>query len=262
MNRRFSLKAGRPAAGAFVLALGVLSGAAQAALFGDDEARRAILELRQKQEQARTENAERGNRLAEQMEQMRRSLLELNNQLELTRGEIARLRGQNEQLARDLSEVQRRQTDLARGMDDRLQKIEPQRVSVDGREILVMPDERREYETALETFRKGDFTNAAAAFAAFQRRFPNSGYAPSVSYWLGNAFYGKRDYREALAEFRNLVAVAPNHPRVPEALLSIAMCQIELKDRPAARKTLDDLIKAHPQSEAAKEAKDRLVSLR
>lgn len=260
MKRRFSLPGWRPATLALALAAACVP--AHAALFSDDEARRAILDLRQRHEQANKEGAERQKRLDEQLEQMRRSLLELNNQLELTRGEIARLRGQNEQLARDLSEVQRRQADLARGLDDRLQKIEPQRVSVDGREILVMPDERRDYEAALDLFRKGDFANAATAFASFQRRYPSSGYAPSVAYWLGNALYGKRDHREALTQFRSLVSMAPTHPRVPEALLSIAMCQVELKDRPAARKTLDELIKAHPQTEAAAEAKERLAALR
>ena len=48
----------------------------------------------------------------------------------------------------------------------------------------------------------------------------------------------------------------------PESVLSIANCQIELKDVRAAKATLDDLIKAYPQSEAAAAAKDRLVRLK
>lgn len=266
MKQDLSLLGRRAGSGAFALAMALaLAGfgtPAQAALFGDDEARRAILELRQRSEQSRAENAAQQARLNEQIEQLRRGLLDLNNQLELMRAEMARLRGQDEQLARDLSEVQRRQSDLVRGVDDRLQKIEPQKVNVDGRDILVMPDERREYDTALETFRKGDFSNAALAFASFKRRFPTSEYNPSVSYWLGNALYGRRDYKEAMSAFRSLLSAAPTHPRVPEALLAIAMCQIELKDRPGARRTLDELIKAHPQTEAAKEARERLSTLR
>jgi TolA-binding protein len=50
--------------------------------------------------------------------------------------------------------------------------------------------------------------------------------------------------------------------RAPEAALSIANCQIELKDSKAARKTLEDLIKVYPQSEAASVAKDRLSKLK
>ncbi len=251
-----------PALGAWATVAALWTPTGAHALFGDDEARRAILDLRQRFEQTseaqRTEQA----RAAEQFDQLRRSLLELNSQLELMRGEIARLRGRNEELTREIAELQRRQTDIVQGVEERIRQIEPQKAVVDGKEILVRPEERRDYEAALDIFRKGDFNNAAAAFDSFQRRYPGSGYSESVLYWLGNAHYGRRDYKEALVAFRQLVTAAPNHPRAPEAWLSIAMCQIELKDRPGARRTLEDLIKNHPQSEAAREARERLNALK
>ena len=48
----------------------------------------------------------------------------------------------------------------------------------------------------------------------------------------------------------------------PEAMLSIANCQIELKDTRAARATLESLVKTYPQSEAAQAGKERLAALR
>ena len=44
--------------------------------------------------------------------------------------------------------------------------------------------------------------------------------------------------------------------------LAVEFCQAELKDTRGARKTLDDLIKAYPASEAAGAAKDRLKLLK
>ena len=56
---------------------------------------------------------------------------------------------------------------------------------------------------------------------------------------------------------------APQSPRAPEALLSIANCQTELKDpRARRRKTIDELLKTYPKSEAAQAGKERLASLR
>ena len=81
-------------------------------------------------------------------------------------------------------------------------------------------------------------------------------------FWLGNAQYALRAYREAIINFKSVVAIAPDHVRSPEAALSIANCQVELKDTKAARKTLEDLIKVYPQSEAASVAKDRLTKLK
>ncbi|MEN9544968.1 MAG: tol-pal system protein YbgF, partial [Pseudomonadota bacterium] len=97
---------------------------------------------------------------------------------------------------------------------------------------------------------------------AFQKRFPSSGYQPSALYWLGNAQYGKRDYPAAIASFRSLLAAMPDHPRAPEAQLAIANCQIELKDTKSARRSLEELQKNYPKSEAAQAARERLSSLK
>jgi TolA-binding protein len=140
----------------------VASTGASAALFEDDEARRAILELRQRVEQQRLA----GDRAAEDQRQeighLRRSLLELQNQIETLRSEIARLNGQNEQVTRELSEAQRRQRDLAQGVEDRLRKVEPSKVSVDGRD--------REFPRAA---RAGARSPARGRGGAFHRQLPD-----------------------------------------------------------------------------------------
>ena len=161
-----------------------------------------------------------------------------------------------------MAELQRQQKDLKQGVDERMGKFEPQKVTVDGKEFVAEPDERRLYDEAMATLRKGDFAAAASAFTAFQKRYPKSGYSESVVFWLGNAQYGKREYREAMASFRSLLATAPDSPRAPEAMLSLANCQVELKDAKSARKTLDDLIKAYPKSEAAQAARERLAAMK
>jgi tol-pal system protein YbgF len=241
------------------------SSVASAALFEDDEARRAILDLRQRVEAQRLA-AERQSdelrRATEENGQLRRSLLDLQTQIESVRTEIARLRGQDEQLVRDVSEIQRRQKDLVQGVDERLRKVEPSKVSVDGKEFIADPTEARDFEAALAIFRRGEFPAAQAAFGEFLRRYPQSGFRATALFWLGNSQYANRDYRGAITNFRALIAQAPDHPRAAEAVLSVANCQIELKDNAGARKTLDELIKAYPQSEAALAAKERLARLR
>jgi tol-pal system protein YbgF len=140
--------------------------------------------------------------------------------------------------------------------------MEPQKVTVDGREFVASPAEKRDFDAAMGVFRTGDFAAAQAAFLDFAKRFPKSGYYPSAMFWLGNAQYATRDYKEAITNFRAMLTLAPEHARVPEAILAIANCQIELKDTKAARRTLEDLIRLHPQSEAAQAAKERLAKLR
>lgn len=232
------------------------------ALFDDDEARKAILELRQKVDVQQQRNLEELKKANDDNAQLRRSILDLSNQLEVLRAEVAKLRGQDEQMARDVAEMQRKQKDITQGVDERFRKFEPVKVNVDGKEFLANPTEVRDFDLALATLRKGDFAAAQTAFVDFLARHPTTGYRPSALFWLGNAQYALRVYREAIANFKLVVAIAPDHVRSPEAALSIANCQIELKDNVSARKTLNDLIKVYPQSEAASVAKDRLTKLK
>jgi len=250
-------------------ALLVAASAAQAGLFDDEEARKAILDLRgrltavEEAGKARTsELATTNAALTEQIAALRRSLLDLNSQLEAMRADMAKLRGNDEQMLRDLAEVQRRQKDASSTLDDRLRKLEPVKVSIEGKEALVDPEEKRAYDDALAAIRGGDFDKSVNMLGAFQRRYPGSAYGDISRFWLGNALYGKRDYKEAINAFRGFVTAAPDHPRAPEALLALANSQAEMKDPKGARKTIEELMKAYPQSEAAQAGKERLASIR
>ncbi|HAL40164.1 MAG TPA: tol-pal system protein YbgF [Polaromonas sp.] len=240
----------------------VLAFNAHAALFEDDEARRAILDLRQKVDASQQRVTDDLRKAVDDNAQLRRSMLDLSNQIESLRNEIATMRGQNEQLSRAVADMQRNQKDLTQGVDDRLRKFEPGKVTVDGKEFVAEPAEKQEFEAALATLRKGDFAAAQTSFVAFMKRYPQSGYKSSALFWLANAQYAVRNYRDAVVNFRALVVAEPDHMRAPEALLSMANCQVELKDVKSARKTLEELVKAYPQSEATSVAKERLTKLK
>jgi tol-pal system protein YbgF len=258
----------RPSAllGACAIALASLWPLQAFALFDDDEARKAILELRQKFDAYRQENDAKLARVLTEAREAgsanQRSMLELSNQNEQLRAELARLRGQNEQLARDVSELQRQQKDVQAGVDARLRQVEPTKVTVDGAEFSASPEEKRDFDAAMDLLRKSEFGAATAAYTGFLRRFPGSGYTPTALYWLGNAQYASRAYKEAIESHRRLVSQYPTHLRTPEAMLAMANSQIELKDSKAAQRTLEGLVKSYPQSEAAAAGRERLSRLR
>jgi tol-pal system protein YbgF len=253
------------------------AGNAQAALFGDDEARRAILDLRQRLEQSQTANralmeqaaqqqtqqiAQLNQQHSQSVAQLRSALLDLQTQIDKLRADLAQSLGAQERLARDVTEVQLRQKDSLSSVDDRLRRFEPVKVSVDGRDAMVEPAEKADFDRSMALFRQGDFPGAQAAFAGFLSRYPTSVYKSSVLFWLGNAQYANKAYREALANFQRLLTESPTHPRAAEAMLAISNVQVELKDLKAARKTLEDLVKAYPATETAGTARERLSRLR
>ncbi len=243
-----------------LVGLTVCSGA-QAAFFEDDEARKAILDLRQRVELIRSEVDQVRRSVADDNIPVTKGLFELQRQIELLRGEIAAMRGAGEQTTKDLADIQRSQKDQFQSLSDRISKLEPIKVNVDGVDFVADPAEKRAYESALAVFKKGDFATSQNLFAGFIGRYPGSAYVTPALFWLGNAQYATRDYKEAIVNFRALIARSPDNARAPEAVLSIANCQLELKDVKAAKKTLADLMKAYPDTEAANAAKERLAAL-
>jgi TolA-binding protein len=81
-------------------------------------------------------------------------------------------------------------------------------------------------------------------------------------YWLGNAQYASKDLKGSLNTHKRLVLEFPKHTRVPEAMLAMGNANEELGNAKGARLDWEALIKAHPNTEAASSARDRLKQLR
>ena len=226
---------------------------ASAGLLDDDEARRAILDLRTKVDTVAHDLNARIDTKSDKT-----STLDLLTQHEQTMQEIANLRGQLEVLTNEVANTQKRQKDFYVDLDARLRKIEPQKVSIDGQEAAVAPSEQTTYDAALALFKAGNYQAAAAALDAFVKRYPESGYAANAYYWLGNAYYALRDCKSAITQQQVVLKTYPESPKAPDAMLNIASCYLELKDRVSTRKTLEALIAKYPDSNAAKAARDRL----
>lgn len=261
---------------------------ARAALFDDNEARQRIADTNARLAQIQRQLEDRIAALETQIKSQ--GLLELFNQVEQLKSDVARLRGQLDVVNYELEQSQKRQRDLYVDLDTRLRKLEtapqagggsdqvanapPPTAAVPGAPGSAVPPtagpampvarpsdpvaEQRAYDAALDQFKRGDYQGAITSFSTFVKNFPQSPLAPSAQYWVGNAYYARKDYRGAIAAQRQLIAAYPQTPRVADALLNIASAQSDLNDNAAARKTLEELIKQYPQTEAAAKAKQRL----
>lgn len=240
--------------GALLLAVCAASALpAHAGLFDDDEARRAILDIRARLDGLRRDVDGKADK---------NSLLDVASQNEQLRQEVAKLRGQIEVLTNELSSTQQRQKDFYVDLDTRVRKLEPQKLTVDGKETDVEPAEQKSYNAALAVYKTGDYKNAGVALNDFLRRYPQSGFAASAQYLLGTTFYAQRDYRNAIATQQIVVKNYPQSPKAADAMLNIASSYVELKDRAAAKKTLETLVAQFPDSPAAQTGKERLAALR
>jgi len=230
---------------------------ASAGLLDDEEARRAILDLRTKVDNIARDLNGRVDAKADKS-----VTIDMLNQHEQTMQELARLRGQIEVLANEVAKAQNSQKQLYADLDARLKKVEPQQETIDGQTAAVLPTEKTAYESATALFQSGDYKGAAGALQEFVRRYPESAYASNAQYWLGNTYYALGDYKKAIAAQEVVTSTYNTSAKAPDAMLNIASSYALLKDNKNAKKALQQLVSKYPSSSAAQTARDRLASLK
>jgi len=263
----------RRGAAAALLLLLLAAIPARAALFDDEEARKRIADVNARLATVQKQLDDRLTALESQLKSQ--GLVDLFNQVEQVKADIAKLRGQVEVLTFEVEQAQKRQKDLYVDLDTRLRKIEggPGSPSAGdappGAAAAVPPapapiaapaNEQRAYDAALDQFKAGNYAGAIVNFTAFVKAYPKSPLAPSAQYWTGNAQFAQKDFKGAMASQQKLVASWPDSPKVPDALLNVATCQFELSDVAGSRRTLESLVARYPQSDAAAKARQRLAA--
>lgn len=283
---------------AAVLLLGTL-GAAHAALFDDDEARRQIAVEKQRVNELKSELAKQQEAVDARIGKLEEAaksqpLLDLFTQLEALKLEMSKLRGQVEVLNNSIENTAKRQRDMYIDLDTRLRRLEQQgglvTAPVPAAPAAVAPApaaaasptapaaiaasapaaavtvadsgaENNVYDAAQGQRRIGNYQGAIVAFQNFIQRYPKSNLAPRAQYWIGDSYFNLRDFKLAIASQQTLIKTYPDSPSVPDAMLNIASSQIEMGESGIGRKTLEDLIARYPVSDAADKAKRRLAAL-
>lgn len=199
--------------------------------FADDEARRAIIDLRQQVRQLQEQNQQARFLLADQIETLQH--------------ELADMRGQIERMRFELDINKRASQDQSGGSAIQVSN----------------PQEQAAYDNAMGLFRSGKYKEAAQGLSGFLGNYPNSQLASEAKFYLGSSQYATKDFKGSIAQLQQLVEEAPGDPRAPDALLIVAAGKIELNDMAGAKANLQKIVRDYPSSSAAETAKNRLELL-
>lgn len=124
------------------------------------------------------------------------------------------------------------------------------------------PPDRLQYEHILAQFRGGDLDGARKGFAEFLGSYPNSDLAPNARYWLGEAYYGAKDYRKAIDAYDKVELDYPRSEKVPAALLKKGYAYLALKDKKRASSAFKQVVTLYPKTPEAGKASDKLAQLK
>lgn len=129
----------------------------------------------------------------------------------------------------------------------------------DSRRLEASAKER--YEGILAMFKQGHLDKARQGFREFLVQYPTSTRAPNAQYWLGECFYGNKQYPQAIEAYDLVEADYPQSAKVPAALLKKGYAYLALKDRQQARKILERIVRSYRGSPEAGKASGRLAQL-
>jgi tol-pal system protein YbgF len=206
------------------------------------------------------------------------SLVQLASELDRLRSETTALRGELETLRFETENSDDRQRELYVDVDRRLQTLEtsprafeppPSAPPSFGAPSEAPPavaarpagSDQQNYDAAFALLQGRKYEEAAAAFETFLTQFPTSPRADNAVYWLAETYYVRGQYNDAMPVFRRVIEQHPQSDKVPDALLKVGFCQIELGDRGAARTSLQEVMRQFPDTTAARLASQRLERL-
>ncbi len=117
------------------------------------------------------------------------------------------------------------------------------------------------YDRGYTLFHQKSYVEAEAAFRAFLERFPGSDLADNAFFWIGESYFARGDFQNALNAFAQTVARFPQGNKVSDALFKAGRC-LELLGRPEeAANTYREIKQRYPGSVAATGAQERLDTL-
>jgi tol-pal system protein YbgF len=198
-----------------------------------------------------------------------------------------------EERAKTLDEKNRGQEDRARALEEKIKALDDRLKGMEGKIDLVtskqaetektmitLKDREKEkeliapevkgpttgmgeiYKDAYETYLKGDTEGARRKFEAFLKQYPNTDLSDNAQFWIGETYFGKKDYERAVLEYEKVMVKYPEGDKVPSALFKQALAFLELGDKTNARNLLRRVIERYPQSDQADLARKRLETIK
>jgi tol-pal system protein YbgF len=197
----------------------------------------------------------------------RRSDADASLLLQKTIEDVAALRG-------ELEASQHRISELRAALEGTQAELEKKVLQILGPEAVKQYESRRKLEEierpndpkaflelARSRAKAGEATVARRLYDEFFKKFPKHELRGEAHFGLGEIWYGEEKCREALFEYGKVIQDFPKTPSAPQAYLRSSECFSQLKMNDEARLALEEVVKSHPKSDAAKTARARIAEL-
>ena len=117
------------------------------------------------------------------------------------------------------------------------------------------------YDAAYNDYLKGNYDLAQRGFQEYVSNFPGSELTDNAHYWMGETYYRRRQFRQAIDQFEVVLKQYPKGDKAAAALLKKGYSHLELGERSQGIVQLRQVIRQYPKSDEARLALQRLRDL-
>lgn len=154
-----------------------------------------------------------------------------------------------------LATLEERLTRLEKGLAD----LEKKTAEVAQTQVQLQQTPENLYRQGMDAMQgEGGGAKAREFFSRFLELYPKHKLAANARYWIGETYYGEKNYEQAILEFQEVIQHHSDKEKAPAALLKQGMAFRELGDKKSATYDFKRVIEEYPKSEEAKLAKEKL----
>jgi tol-pal system protein YbgF len=128
--------------------------------------------------------------------------------------------------------------------------------------VTVAPSPATVFRAAQNDYASARYDLAIEGFREYLEKFPDGAEAASAQLQIGESFYQKKMCQQAIPEYQKVVDSHRSSDLVPDALLMLGVCNLDLNRRTNATTFFERVIKQYPDSSSALLARQRLDALR
>ena len=194
-------------------------------------------------------------------------LADLQAELDALHVELQRMTGLNEDATHQREELHQLLTMMRSELELKHSHLEERLTALAVVPVLVAPipkaqldaTAKEEYAAALKLIQKEQrFADGRKGLQKFLRDHPKHELTVNAIYWIGEAYYGEKQYEKAILQFQDVIQKFSKHAKAPAALLKQGLAFGALGEKATEQALLKKVVAQYPKSPEGKKAKELL----
>jgi len=117
------------------------------------------------------------------------------------------------------------------------------------------------YQNALRDFTTGKYDLARQEFGDYVMHYPSTDLASNAQFYLGEISYAQADYKDAIAQYNQVLANYPQSYKLAAALLKKGFAELEMGMKATGTKDLREVVRRFPGADEARRAQAKLKEI-